>query len=163
MNTYHAEIDNGQGGDEEIQADTIQKAMVEAIEWAMKGDWPDEGCDVDICITDDTGEELEETLTIEPASERELEDATTIAENVGEYTTKMIVVIDDQAYYRYANGGSLGSYDRMCGDGVWRESPIESTRAISKSEAQAKMLDWDYAPAEIARLTHNLVNQWNFA
>lgn len=41
----------------------------------------------------------------------------------------------------------------MGGDGVWRDHPVEAAREISRAEARALLLDWDYEPADVARMT----------
>jgi hypothetical protein len=41
MNTYTAKLDNGEGGETELQAKTAQEALAMAMAWAAKGDWSD--------------------------------------------------------------------------------------------------------------------------
>jgi hypothetical protein len=46
---------NGQGGDDTFQAETAAEALALAIEWARKGDWPDEGCDINVSVVNAGG------------------------------------------------------------------------------------------------------------
>jgi len=61
-------IDGGMGGEETIEAANMKEAIEEAIDWAKEGDWPDEGCTVDVTVKrlDDDGEPVEEeTVEVE--------------------------------------------------------------------------------------------------
>ena len=77
----------------------------------------------------------------------------TLAELESEFSTKSIVRVGGEYYYRHANGGSRGSYDRRDGDGVWRDHPVEPAQELALAEARAYLLGWGYSPAEVARLT----------
>lgn len=68
MGWYRVIIDGGDGGDTDIEADTLQEAWEEAVEWARDGDWPADGCRVDLCVTsvDDPEEERHEDIEIPP-------------------------------------------------------------------------------------------------
>ena len=51
---YTAQIDNGQGGDTTITADSLADALGQAIEWAREGDWPDNGCEINVSVQSPT-------------------------------------------------------------------------------------------------------------
>lgn len=156
MTKYFAEIDGGQGGDTTFKADTIKEAMVEAVEWAMDGDWPESGCDVLVRVwTDD--EELTETVHIPSASEKVdqwlEDDGEVIAERMGEFSTERIVRVGLELYYTHPNGGSRGAHNRQDGDGVWKERPCSPSRKLDRTEARYMLLDWGWEPAEVATVT----------
>lgn len=65
---YTAKIDGGQGGEETFTADTAAEAMVQAIAWAVEGDWPEEGCDVLVSVANEEDESDAERETIHIAS-----------------------------------------------------------------------------------------------
>lgn len=90
----------------------------------------------------DYGEPVEVTILSEEDDEHE--DGSVLAENEGEYSTERIVSDGSTLYYVHANGGSRGSWDRQCGDGVWRDHPVEPTLVIDDTEATRLMLDWGY-------------------
>lgn len=91
------------------------------------------------------------------ADEEEVsEDGEVIAENEGEYSTEKILLIHGEAYYMHSNGGARGAHDRQGGDGVWRDSPCDPTRKLTRSEAVSLMLDWGYEPKDVAEVTRNL-------
>lgn len=48
--TYIALIDGGEGGETTFTADSVIEALASAVAWAREGDWPDEGCDVDVSV-----------------------------------------------------------------------------------------------------------------
>jgi hypothetical protein len=163
MNEYHATIDNGEGGYENFSADTVELALIQAIEWAKEGDWGEGGFDISLEVTnvEDDDDQASEEVYIPTAEEKQdaelAEEAEVLAEKEGEWSTRRIVRIEAQAYYQHPNGGERGAWDRQDGDGVWREHPIEPTREISKTEACKLMLDWGYEPKEIAEKTRGLL------
>jgi len=59
---YDASIDGGNGGDTDIEADNLKEAWEYAVAWAKEGDWPDDGCLIQLNVSrqDDDGEILEE-------------------------------------------------------------------------------------------------------
>jgi hypothetical protein len=159
---YHATIDGGEGGDETFFADTVELALVQAIEWAKDGDWGEGGCNINVEVwnaedEDDSASEEVYIPTAEEKQDEELEEeGEVLAENEGEWSTQKIVRIEAQAYYQHENGGKRGAHDRQDGDGVWRERPVEPTREIGKTEARKLMLDWGYDLKEIAQKTRAL-------
>ncbi len=46
MNTYSALIDGDESGDTTITAESVEEALIEAIDWAEQGDWPEGDCDM---------------------------------------------------------------------------------------------------------------------
>jgi hypothetical protein len=155
---YNAIIDGGEGGHTIIKAESAKEALIEAIDWAEQGDWPEDGCDITVYVEnmDDDSDCAEENVHINSKAEQldeDLDGAEEIAERSHEFSTESIVVMEGQAYYRHKNGGDRGSYDRMGGDGVWRESPVEPSRIISKTEARRLLLDWGHEPGQIVEMT----------
>lgn len=71
-----------------------------------------------------------------------------LAEEEGEYTTDSVIRIDDKYFFRHANGGERGAYDRQNHGG--HEFRTES---ISRAEAHAKMLEWGLEPSAVAART----------
>lgn len=159
--TYFAQIDGGEGGDEEFEADSLEEAKVLATEWAIAGDWPEDGCEISISLEDEDGEKEEFSVNVPSESEKlqaSLEqDGTLLAEDEGEWSTEKIYLMDGEAYYIEENGGSRGSYDRMTNDG-WREYPVTPTQNINKTKARSLMLDWGYDIREVARKTRLIDN-----
>lgn len=161
---YQTDIDGGEGGGTIFYAESLKNALVQAIEWAQDGDWPDEGCDVDVRVwtEDEDGEvdeELEESVHIPSVAEKldeKLEDGEVLAENECEFDTERVIFMDGEAYYTHPNGGTRGAHDRQCGDGVWRERPCSPTRKLTRKEARCIMLDWGVAAPEVARLTRQI-------
>lgn len=161
--TYHAEIDGGQGGDTTLEATSLKDAMVQAIEWARDGDWPEQGCDIDVRVWKDDGnvdEERKKSVHI-PSAEEALdekldEDGEVIAREVGEWSTEKLIVMDVECYYTHPNGGARGAHNRQDGDGQWREHPCSPTRKIDRSEARCIMLDWRYPVEEVAKVTRQI-------
>jgi hypothetical protein len=193
-------IDDGLGGEDTCEAETISEAMVYALAWADDGDWSiaQEGTEERYggcgeasvrvwleCATCDelatghdaagdpacdahrhangaplTEDEVERTRcytipTLGDLREAELgDDGEVLGEYEHEFSTESVVRIGAGDYYhRHENGGARGAWDRRDGDGVWRARPVEPTRQITRSEARALLLDWGYAPRDIARLT----------
>lgn len=213
MATYYMEIDDGQGGSDTCEADSLREAVAHALEWAADGDWSiaqhgteDQygGCGDPVVVRvwreeersaecawcsetatahDDDGDPacaahaghpgpdttlqpLVEAVAVEEDTaeytiptlgdvrDSEIDDAgTVLAEREHEFSTERLVRVDDEYYLAHPNGGSRGAYDRMCGDGVWRDHPVEPTRVLDRAEARQVLLDWDYSPAEVARMT----------
>jgi hypothetical protein len=149
MKTYNAEIDNGQGGDDTFQAETAAEALVLAIEWARKGDWPDEGCDINVSVVnaedeDDTSEEDVHILSDEEKQNERLdEDGEILAEDAGEWLTDQVIRIGEDYYFRTQNGGSRGAY----------QNRSDSTELLTRAEARAKLLDMGLTPSEVASKT----------
>jgi hypothetical protein len=165
--TYHASIDCGEGGETTLSAASLKDALVQAILWADEGDWPTEGCDVDVRVwtEDEDGEVDEEDSAMhhidstEERKEAELdENGEVIAERVLEWETEHIVVMDGEAYLRNPNGGRRGAHNRQDGDGQWREHPCSPTRRIDRDEARCLMLDWGYEVAEVAAETRKIID-----
>jgi len=171
MSTYYMQLD-GDCGSDEIEAESIEAAMDAALEWAAEGDWDAAqegtedvygGCaDVEVRVwrEDEEGEIVEEERdtyaipTLGDLQEQALADGEILAEDEGEFSTRRVVRVgNDNYYYQHVNGGARGAHDRMCGDGVWRERPIEQARPLSVKEASALMLDMGVEPQDIARLT----------
>lgn len=172
--TFHADLDGGQGGDTTITAESIREAVIQAIEWAADGDWGNAqentedcygGCrDVDIHVwrEDDDGEIIEDEYasytipTLGDLIEQELDDdGEVLVERSGEFETEQIVRVGEDYYHRIENGGDRGAHNRQCGDGVWREYPVQGAELLTRTEARAKLLDMGVEPAEVARLTHD--------
>jgi len=162
MKKYIATIDGGEGGDTVIGAASADEALVDAIDWAKDGDWPEAGCKISVRVEsegdeDDWAEEDVEILSSDALRDSELlEDGEEIAMNEHEFTTERIIIMGDEAYYMHENGGTRGAHDRQCGDGVWRDYPVEPTREIDRREARRLMLDWGYAPQWVAKKTKNI-------
>lgn len=169
---YEMEIDGGQGGTDACEAANIGAAMVTALAWAADGDWSEAqedtedqhggtGATVSVRVwrEDDDGEVIEEAEedyeipTLGDLIEAEVDDGEVVAEDEGEYDTLQIVRVNQDYYVRRANGGARGAWDRQCGDGVWRDRPVEAARAITREEARARMLDMGMTPREVARAT----------
>ena len=160
--TYHASIYGDESDGADFQACSIENALAQAVEWAEDGDWPVEGCElgVTVVLEDDEGDiikEVTETLHIPSADELRdtnvLENGEKIAVFENQYDTEMIFVVSGKAYYMHPNGGARGSWDRQCGDGVWRDRPVKRTRRIDREEARRLMLDWGYELATVAERT----------
>jgi hypothetical protein len=165
MPKYNVEIDNGEGGNTIINADTIGEAMVKAVGWVEGWDWPEEGCTVDVKVwaedeEGEVGEELEESVEIpseEAKKDAQLEeDGEVIDTNEGEFSTERIVVVCGTAYYQHLNGGRRGAHSRQGGDGVWRERPVSPTKEISKEDAVKLLLDWGNEPKAVAAMVKGI-------
>ena len=150
---YTARIDGGEGGQITITADTAEQALVQAIDWAREGDYPTEGCHVDVSVANDDDEGDVATDEIEIPSEEEKknaeldEDGEVLGEDVGEWQTKQVIRIEDEYYYRRCNGGSRGAYDH-------RNNPdIFECHELSRSEARAKLLEFGLSPREVSAKT----------
>jgi hypothetical protein len=102
-------------------------------------------------IEEETG--TYEIPTLGDLKEEKMEDGDVLAEREHEYSTESIVRVGEDIYLRHKNGGARGSWDRQGGDGVWRERPVEPARLLTTTEARERLLDWGYAPAEIADMT----------
>ena len=153
---YTAQIDGGRGGTETFTADTAAEALVQAITWAKDGDWPEEGCDVDVSVEneEDIEDTAEETIHIqsddEKLDEKLDEEGEVLAEEEGEFTTDSVIRIDDEYFFRHANGGERGAYERRNHGGQ-----VFSTESISRTEARAKMLEMGLEPSEVAAKTRD--------
>ena len=74
----------------------------------------------------------------------------TIAKQVHEFSTEKIQSTKSgNLFYLHDNGGDRGAYDRQGGDGVWRDEPVEPSRAITRTEAEAYLISWGYDPDTI--------------
>jgi hypothetical protein len=153
--TYTARIDGGEGGDTTFTADSAAEALVEAIEWAKQGDWPDEGCDVDVTVENDADESDSgtETIHILSAAEKQNEkldaDGEVLCEDEGEFATKQVIRIAGEYYYRRNNGGSRGAYDHRTNPGVFE------CREITQREARKILLEFGLEPSEVAKKTED--------
>lgn len=71
---YLMEIDGGQGGSEECEADSLAAAVVAAREWAQDGDWDTSGgtvyCDVRVTRLDEDGDATDETDSVSVGIDR---------------------------------------------------------------------------------------------
>jgi len=65
---YSAMIDGGDGGDTDIEADSLEEAWEEAVAWAKEGTWPPEGTRVDVHVSsvDDPDDYRQKEIEIEP-------------------------------------------------------------------------------------------------
>ena len=72
-----------------------------------------------------------------------------IAENQGEFSTEQVYVSGSAFFYIEENGGERGSHDRMCGDGVWRDHPVQGPREITRDEALSLAAQWGYEDVEL--------------
>lgn len=153
MKTYEAKIDGGQGGTTTLAADSAAEALVEAIEWAKEGDWPDEGCECNVSVQNEDDEEdvAEEDIHIDSGAEKldaKLdEEGEVLAEDEGEFVTDSVIRIGDDYFFRHANGGERGAWDTRNNQCNFR------TEVISRSEARAKMLQYGCSPSEVANKT----------
>ena len=153
--TYTATIDGGEGGETTFRADTASEALVEAIDWAREGDWPDEGCDVEVAVSneDDESDAESETVHILSAEEKQNEkldaEGEVLGEDEGEWETKQVIRIVDEYYYRKNNGGSRGAHDHRTNPGVFE------CREINQREARRMLLEFGLEPLEVAEKTEN--------
>lgn len=69
-------IEDGMG-DKDIEADDIDEALEEAIDWTREGSWPIEGCRVTVCVflLADEDELAEAVVEIEPDHEALIKEA----------------------------------------------------------------------------------------
>lgn len=69
MSTYTMRIDSGAGGEQDVESESIDEALAEAIEWAEGGEWDTSGGTiwVDVSVESEDGDELRETVAIHPA------------------------------------------------------------------------------------------------
>lgn len=51
MPKYYVELDGGQQGDTTLEAHDIHSAWKKALAWAKEGDWPVEGCQVNLRVS----------------------------------------------------------------------------------------------------------------
>jgi len=154
--SYTAKIDNGQGGDTTITADSAAEALVKAIEWAREGDWPDEGCDITLSVTDDdddsdTDEQEVHILSVAEKQAETLDAAgEVLAEDEGEFTTVQVIRIDDKYYHRRLNGGARGAWDtRSVRPGQFY------CHNIARAEARRILLEMGLDPVAVADKTED--------
>ena len=150
--TYTAEIDGGTGGDTKIIADSAAEALVQAIAWARGGDWPDEGCEIEVSVVNNDDENDSDKvdihiLSLEEKLNQELDEADVLGEDEREWQTEQVIRIDGEYYFRRNNGGSRGAYDTRTTKNVLE------CRVISLSEARRMLLALGMAPAEVAEAT----------
>jgi hypothetical protein len=72
-----------------------------------------------------------------------------LATNEGEFSTEMVYRSGEKWYYVEQNGGSRGSWDRRCGDGVWRDRPVVPAYEIDEDEALSLASQWGYDEIDI--------------
>jgi hypothetical protein len=150
---YTAQIDGGQGGDTSITANTAAEALVEAIDWAREGDWPEDGCDVDVSVENDEDESdsASETVRILSESEKQNEkldaEGEVLGEDEGEFQTEQVVRIEDDFFYRRNNGGSRGAHDHRTNPDVFECNEID------RREARRTLLKFGLDPVEVADKT----------
>lgn len=153
-------------GDAEIEYPDADSAAEAAQDYVDTGDWGEDGGDIVVWAwrigLDEDGDLLrlnEERHTIHAPSEDERrdlelhEDGEVLASAVGEYSTEKLIRMDDDYFHLHENGGDRGAWDRQCGDGVWRDHPVEPTRTITRTEARALLLDWGYTATRAAAMT----------
>ena len=156
MNTYRAEIDGGELGEEAFQAHSAEEALERAIEWAQKGDWDEQGCEVTVSVINchDEGDTAEKILRIPSAAERRLqkcaEEGEVLFELEGEFNTQEVVRIAEDYFHVRLNGGSRGSWNDGKG-GV----AGDQCKDITRREARRLGLEWGYALAEVAAKTRD--------
>lgn len=110
--TYYMMIDGGDGGEDTVEAETIEEAVAAATDWCAEGDWGyvQEGteeqydgcgeCDILVWREDDDGNVIErETTTwtiptLGDLQEAEL-DGEVLAERVYEWSTERLVRVGD--------------------------------------------------------------------
>jgi len=143
-------------GELSLEAASLEAAIEKAKVLVLDGDWPEEGCDIELFVRHESEEDWEwcdhefHIQSKEEILKEALEESgVLVAENEHEYSTEKIYHFGDEYYYIVENGGDRGAYDRMGGDGVWRDHPIEPATVISKSEVICKLLDWGIEPEEI--------------
>lgn len=163
MKSYEIELDFGQGGSATIEAESDRVALELAIAWAAEGDWSvaqqdtEEtygGCgDVRVEVTDEDGGTIVGYYTIPTLGDRQKEklekDGEVIATRDREWSTERITRCGGDFFLSHENGGSRGSWDRQCGDGRWRDYPVEPTRVIDLVEARCLLIDWGYDPTGV--------------
>jgi hypothetical protein len=150
---YTAQIDGGQGGDTSITANTAAEALVEAIDWAREGDWPEDGCDVDVSVENDEdgSDSASEIVHILSESEKQNEkldaEGEVLGEDEGEFQTEQVVRIEDGFFYRRNNGGSRGAYNHRTNLDVFECNEID------RREARRTLLKFGLDPVEVADKT----------
>jgi hypothetical protein len=137
-------------------AATDEDAAIEELAAILdKIDWDDDA-DVEVTIVDEDGEEVyTEYVEYSVAQERqkELLKSTQKWDCEHEYSTYHLVHAKDGWYAWTTNGGSLGAYDRMRGDGRWVER-YEMPRRVDPDEAKRWLIkhvgmDTDEAAAAV--------------
>jgi hypothetical protein len=72
---YHVEIDGGQLGETDLEADTLEEALDEARLWVEYGEWPDEPGYCEYTVTPSGGDPIDcETIVGTPEEEPDCED-----------------------------------------------------------------------------------------
>lgn len=151
MNTYRAGIDGGELGEEAFQATSAEEALERAIEWAQKGDWDEQGCELTVSVINchDEGDTAEKTLRIPSAAERRLQkcadEGEVLFELEGEFSSQEVVRIADDYFHVRLNGGTRGSWS----DGKAGVAG-DQCKDITRREARRLGLEWGYALAEVA-------------
>lgn len=146
MKDYTIKLDGGMGGEDIFEAASPAEALELEMDFAADGVWGEDAEKEDVLVTveDEDGDEVARGTYAIPTAEDE-----------GEYSTEQIVRVGGNFYYRHSNGGSRGAHDRMCGDGVWRDYPVEPSRQIDVTEARAILLDWGFEPREVGKMTRD--------
>lgn len=150
MNTYKADIDNGDST-KMFNADSAAEALVQAIQWAQDGDWPETGCTIEVNVTnvDDEDDAESETVTILSAEERQSEkvreEGEVLFEDVGEWTTNQVVRVGEDYFRLRTNGGERGAYDP--------KKFTSTCENIDQTEARRLGLTWGYSASEVATET----------
>lgn len=153
--TYTAKIDGGEGGETTITAESAATALVQAIEWAEEGDWPEEGCTCEVLVVNDQDEDdyASSSIEIKPALQQKAEDGEEIGRDEGEWDTQRLMRVEDEYFLVLDNGGARGARDRQRGDGSWPHSSVISTEEVNRTEARRLLLEWGYSPAEVVART----------
>lgn len=152
---YTATIDGGEGGETTFHAATASEALVEAIDWAREGDWPEEGCDVEVRVANEADESDAESETVHKPSAQEKQnekldaEGEVLGEDEGEWATEQVIRIADEYYYRKNNGGSRGAHDHRTNPDVFE------CREINQREARRMLLMFGLEPLEVAEKTED--------
>lgn len=149
MSTYTIALtDTAEHGEdnewEDIDADDDDTAVSAAQEWATRIvsayrlDDPDGyAYDLILTVVDEDGDEIYRRAYAGSAAAEAKDDMVETWDVRGEYETEYLGIDRDGDWYTWTeNGGTRGSFDRTCGDGVWRERP-EMPTPISETEAVA--------------------------
>lgn len=150
LKSYNATIDGGEAGKTTITAVNAAEALVLAIAWAREGDWPREGCDIEVSVVnvDDPDDSAEDTIHILSEDERRNARLDADGEIIGrkrrEYDSDEVIRINDDYYFRHVNGGYRGAWDHRTHPDVFE------CLIVSLPEARRRLLGMGMDPGLVA-------------